>query len=46
MMMMEAENTSETLVNFYQTVWHYNPENSHFNTHHHENLKFYEAENY
>jgi hypothetical protein len=28
-MMMEAAGTSETLVNFYQTTWHYNPEDSH-----------------
>jgi hypothetical protein len=28
-LMMEAASTSETLVNFYQTTWHYNPEDSH-----------------
>jgi hypothetical protein len=28
-LMMEIASTSETLVNFYQTVWHYNPEDSH-----------------
>jgi hypothetical protein len=27
--MMEAARTSETLVNFYQTTWLYNPEESH-----------------
>jgi hypothetical protein len=27
--MMEAARTSETLVNFYQTTWCYNPEDSH-----------------
>jgi hypothetical protein len=27
--MLEAANTSETLVNFYQTAWHNNPEDSH-----------------
>jgi hypothetical protein len=27
--MMEAARTSETLVNFYQTTRHYNPEDSH-----------------
>jgi hypothetical protein len=27
--MMEAAETSETLVNFYQTTWRYNPEDSH-----------------
>jgi hypothetical protein len=30
-MMMEAARTSETLVNFYQNAWHYNPEDSHQN---------------
>jgi hypothetical protein len=39
--MMEAASTSETLVNFYQTTWRYNPEDSHLHTHHHENLKSY-----
>jgi hypothetical protein len=29
-LMMEAASTSEMLVNFYQTTWHYNPEDSHF----------------
>jgi hypothetical protein len=28
-LMMETERTSETLVNFYQTTWRYNPEDSH-----------------
>jgi hypothetical protein len=28
-LMMEAARTSETLVNFYQTAWRYNPEDSH-----------------
>jgi hypothetical protein len=28
--MMKSARTSETLVNFYQTTWHYNPEDSHF----------------
>jgi hypothetical protein len=27
--MMEAARTPETLVNFYQTIWRYNPEDSH-----------------
>jgi hypothetical protein len=39
--MMEAERTSETLVNFYQTTWRYNPEDSHLRTHRRENLKSY-----
>jgi hypothetical protein len=29
-LMMEAARTSETLVNFYQTTWRYNSEDSHF----------------
>jgi hypothetical protein len=37
--MMEAARTSETLVNFHQTTWSYNPEDSHLHTHCHENLK-------
>jgi hypothetical protein len=37
--MMEAARTSETFVNFYQTTWCYNPEDSHLNTHRRENLK-------
>jgi hypothetical protein len=28
-LMMDAASTSETLVNFYQTTWNYNPEDSH-----------------
>jgi hypothetical protein len=28
--MMDTGSTSETSVNFYQTTWHYNPEDSHF----------------
>jgi hypothetical protein len=40
-LMMEAARTSETLVNFYQTTWCYNPEDSHLCTHHCENLKSY-----
>jgi hypothetical protein len=42
-MMMEAAKISETLVNFYQTTWRYNPENSHLRTHCRENLKSYRA---
>jgi hypothetical protein len=39
--MMEAARTSETLVDFYQTTWHYDPEDSHLHAHCHENLKSY-----
>jgi hypothetical protein len=28
-LMMEAARTSELSVNFYQTTWHYNPEDGH-----------------
>jgi hypothetical protein len=38
---MEAARTSETLVNFYQTIRRYNPEDSHLRTQSRENLKFY-----
>jgi hypothetical protein len=37
--MMEAASTSEIMVNFYQTTWHSNPEDSHLRTCHHENLE-------
>jgi hypothetical protein len=37
--MMEAATTAEILVNFYQTAWRYNPEDSHLRTHRRENLK-------
>jgi hypothetical protein len=40
-LMMEAARTSETLVNFYQTTWCYNPEDSHLHIHRRENLKSY-----
>jgi hypothetical protein len=40
-LMMEAARTSKTLVNFYQTTWRYNPEDSHLRTHRRENLKSY-----
>jgi hypothetical protein len=39
--MMEAARTSETLVNFYQIIRRYNPEDSHLRTHRRENLKSY-----
>jgi hypothetical protein len=38
---MEAARTSETSVNFYQTTWHNNPEDSHLHTCRSENLKSY-----
>jgi hypothetical protein len=38
-LMMEAAVTSEMSVNVYQTTWHNNPEDSHFHTYCHENLK-------
>jgi hypothetical protein len=41
-LMMEAANTSETLVNVYQTTRRYNPEDSHLHTHRRENLKSYD----
>jgi hypothetical protein len=40
-LMMEAARTCETLVNFYQTIRRYNPEDSNLRTHRRENLKSY-----
>jgi hypothetical protein len=37
--MMEAANTSETSVNFYQTTWRNNPEDNHLYTRCRVNLK-------
>jgi hypothetical protein len=37
--MMEAANTSETSVNFYQTTLRNNPEDNHLHTRGSENLK-------
>jgi hypothetical protein len=37
--MIEAESTSETSVNFYQTTRRNNPDNSHLHTRRRENLK-------
>jgi hypothetical protein len=37
--MMEAASPSETSVNFYQTTWSNNTEDSHLHTCHHKNLK-------
>jgi hypothetical protein len=39
-LMMEAVNSSETLVNFYQTTRRYNPEDSHLRTHRRDELEF------
>jgi hypothetical protein len=38
---MEAARSSETLVNFYQTTWCYNPEDSHIRTNRRENFESY-----
>jgi hypothetical protein len=38
---VEATNTSETMVNFYQTTRRYNPEQSYIDTRRRENLKSY-----
>jgi hypothetical protein len=38
-MMVEAVSTSETSVNFYQTKWRNNPEDSHLHTRRRENPK-------
>jgi hypothetical protein len=40
---MEAASTSETSVNFYQTTWRYNPEDSHLHTRRRENPKFHKT---
>jgi hypothetical protein len=44
-LMMEAVQTSETLVNSYQSTWRYNPEDSHLHSHCCENLKSYLCHN-
>jgi hypothetical protein len=38
-LVMEAVQTSETLVNLHQSTRRYNPEDSHLRTHRRENLK-------
>jgi hypothetical protein len=38
-LMIEAQMTTETMENYYQTTWCNNPEDSHLRTHHRENLK-------
>jgi hypothetical protein len=42
-LIIKAASTSETVVNFYQTTWRYDPEESHLHPHHHENLKYYQT---
>jgi hypothetical protein len=39
--LMEAASTSETSVNFYQTIRRFNPEDGHLHTRCHENFKSY-----
>jgi hypothetical protein len=39
--MMEAANTSETSLNFYQTTRRYTPEHNHLLARHRENLESY-----
>jgi hypothetical protein len=39
LMMMETASTPEMYVNFYETTWCNNPEDSHLHTCHHRNLK-------
>jgi hypothetical protein len=41
---MEVASTSKTLVNFYQTTQHNNPEDSQLHIHHHENLKSHDKQ--
>jgi hypothetical protein len=43
--MIEAASTSETLLNFYQTTWRNNPDDSHLHIHHCENLKSHNGYN-
>jgi hypothetical protein len=40
---IRAASTSDMSVNFYQTTWCNNPEDSHFHTRHHENLKAHQG---
>jgi hypothetical protein len=40
-LMMEAVQTSETLINSYQSTRRYNPDDSHLQSHRRENLKSY-----
>jgi hypothetical protein len=41
---MEAANTFETSVNFYQTTWCFNPQDSHLHTRYSVNVKSYMKE--
>jgi hypothetical protein len=38
----QGDSSFETLVNFYQTTWRYNPEDRHLRTNRRENLKSYQ----
>jgi hypothetical protein len=40
-LIMEAASTSETSVNFYQTIWRNNPGDIHLHTRRRDNLKSY-----
>jgi hypothetical protein len=42
-LILEAANTSEMSVNFYQTTWHNIPGDCHLYTRHHENLKSHKS---
>jgi hypothetical protein len=44
--MMDATNTSEISVNFYQTTQRNNPEDSHIRTRRRENLKSYSSQKF
>jgi hypothetical protein len=44
-MMIEATSTSEMSVDFYQTTWSNNPEESHLHTRRRENLKSHKSMN-
>jgi hypothetical protein len=39
--MIEAASTPETMVNFYRSTLHYNPEDIHLHAHRRENFKSY-----
>jgi hypothetical protein len=43
---METENSSETSVNFYRTIWRHVPQDSTLHSHSHENIKFHIRNNW